>query len=157
MHEKNILHYQHSHDFHEVNKSNVRRVSLVVVITVVTMIAEILFGWLSHSMALLSDGWHMATHASAMSITWFTYYIAQKHKHDRHYSFGTWKVEVLGAYTSAILLGLVAASVLYSSLERLLSPIPILYDQALIVALMGLMVNVICAAILSKEAHPKHT
>lgn len=156
MHDKNLAHYQHPHEFHEVNKSNVRQVAIVVAISVVAMMLEILFGWLSRSMALLSDGWHMGTHASAMSITLFTYYIAHKHKHDRSFSFGTWKVEVLGAYTSAILLGMAALSVLFSSIKRMISPETILYDQALIVALLGLGVNVICAIILGKNSHHEH-
>ena len=102
MHKENLKIYQHPHLFHEVKKSNFNKVAVVVFITMITMVAEIIVGWLTGSMALLSDGWHMATHASALTITLGAYYFAHKHQKDTQYTFGTWKIEVLGAYTSAI-------------------------------------------------------
>ncbi|MBU2574572.1 MAG: CDF family Co(II)/Ni(II) efflux transporter DmeF [Elusimicrobia bacterium] len=156
MHQKNIQAYQHLHDFHEVKGSNVKKVSVVVAITLVTMVFEILFGWLFNSMALLSDGWHMGTHASALSITLFAYFLAKRHSHDARYAFGAWKVEILGAYTSAILLGLVGLFVIYSSIERIFNPAAIQYNQALLVAVLGLIVNVVCAFILNYRGHSGH-
>lgn len=153
MHLKDIEEYKHLHDFHDVKESNIKKVSFVVIITMVTMIAEIICGWIFNSMALLSDGWHMTTHASALGITLFTYFIARKHKDDARYAFGTWKVEILGAYTSAILLGIVGIYVIYSSLVRIFNPADIHYNEALVVAVIGLAVNILCAVILSYDEH----
>lgn len=145
--------YQHPHNFHEVKSSNYNKVIIVLIITCITMFAEIFLGWLFRSMALLSDGWHMATHASALLITLGTYYFAKKYSTDSSYSFGTWKIEILGAYTSAIFLFLVAAMVVYSSVERMFHPVSILYDQAMLVTLTGLIVNVLCALVLGHQDH----
>ena len=149
MHRTNLSGYQHQHNFHVVSESNIKRIFFVVLITAVSMAAEIVFGWIFNSMALLADGWHMATHASALGITLFTYLLAKKLKNDSRYSFGTWKIEILGAYTSAILLAFVGAVVVYSSIERILHPAVIRYDQALIVTLIGLTVNIVSALILT--------
>jgi cation diffusion facilitator family transporter len=105
-------------------------------------------------MALLADGWHMATHASALGITFFTFLLMKKLKYDSSFAFGTWKIEILGAYTSAILLAIVGLGVIYSSVERLLHPAVIQYDQALIVTFIGLGVNVVCAFILTTGKNP---
>lgn len=156
MHKKDIKFYQHSHVFHEVKESNARKVSFVIVITLVTMAVEIVSGWIFKSMALLSDGWHMATHASALSITFFAYFLAGRHKNDETYSFGTWKIEILGAYTSSILLGLVGIAIVFSSVKRMLAPVQIRYDQALIVAGAGLLVNIVCAMILNSSDSSEH-
>lgn len=161
MHQNNIQIYQHLHDFHEVKESNFKKLLVVISITTLTMAAEIIFGMIFNSMALLSDGWHMGTHTSALGITFFTYFIARKHKNDINYTFGTWKVEILGAYTSAILLGVVGVYVVYSSIERIFHPLLIQYNQALIVAVLGLLVNVVCAVILnagdSSTRHHEHS
>ncbi|OHD57336.1 MAG: hypothetical protein A2Y33_07585 [Spirochaetes bacterium GWF1_51_8] len=91
----------------------------------------------------------MATHASALGITLITYLISKRLKNDTSFSFGTWKIEILGAFTSAILLGFVGIMVVYSSVERILNPVIIQYDQALIVTFIGLTVNIVCALILT--------
>jgi cation diffusion facilitator family transporter len=156
MHQDNIQAFQHLHNFHRVKESNIRKVWLVVIITIITMMVEIVFGWITNSMALLSDGWHMGTHASALGITLFTYFIAKRHQKDNRYAFGTWKVEILGAYTSAILLGLVGLYVIYSSLERIIHPADIHYNQALLVAVIGLIINILCAFILNSKGHADH-
>jgi len=156
MHLKNIQIYQHPHDFYEVKDSNIKKVLFIVIITMLMMVFEIVFGRIFNSMALLSDGWHMGTHASAFGITLFAYFIAKKHKSDSRYSFGTWKVEILGAYTSAILLGIAGMFVIYSSTERIFNPVNIQYNQALIVAIIGLIVNVFCAIILNPVRHSGH-
>ncbi|MBI5573605.1 MAG: CDF family Co(II)/Ni(II) efflux transporter DmeF [Elusimicrobia bacterium] len=156
MHQSNIKIYQHLHDFHEVKESNFKKLLIVIIITTITMFAEIIFGIIFNSMALLSDGWHMATHGSALSITFFTYFIAKKYKNDTGYAFGTWKVEILGAYTSAILLGVIGIYVIYSSIERIFHPLLIQYNQALIVAILGLLVNIVCAIILNLGEQNHH-
>ena len=153
MHKENLKIYQHPHLFHEVKKSNFNKVAVVVFITMITMVAEIIVGWLTGSMALLSDGWHMATHASALTITLGAYYFAHKHQKDTQYTFGTWKIEVLGAYTSAISLFFVGLMVIFASVERLFNPVTILYNQALVVAVIGLIINVVCALVIGHGNH----
>ena len=125
----------------------------MVVITLLIMFAEILFGWLANSMALLADGWHMGTHAFALGISLMAYVLARRFAHDRRFTFGTWKIEILGAYSSAIVLGLVGLLMVYTSLERLVHPLAIHYSQALIVATIGLVVNLACAFILNFRVH----
>lgn len=153
MHDEQIELWQHHHVFNADKKSVEKSTLIVVVITFVTMIAEILFGWLSHSMALLADGWHMGTHAFALGISLIAYIMARKYAKDRSFTFGTWKIEILGAYTSAIVLGLVGLIMIYTSINRILHPLNIYYNQALLVAFIGLLVNVICAVILNSGGH----
>lgn len=121
---------------------------VVVLITLATMVAEIVVGWLTNSMALLADGWHMGTHAFALGISLLAYVLARRHAEDRRFTFGTWKIEILGAHTSAVVLGVVGLAMAWASLERILNPLAIQYDNALIVAVLGLIVNLVCAVIL---------
>ncbi len=143
------------HEFH-VDKTGAERKTLIVVgITLAMMIAEIVFGWLTHSMALLADGWHMGTHAFALGLSLLAYIFARTHVHDHRFTFGPWKVEILGAYSSAIALGLVGLVMAVTSLERFFNPAPIRFGQALPVAGIGLLVNLVCAAVLHSETnHP---
>jgi cation diffusion facilitator family transporter len=155
MHHENIGLWQHGHIFNTGKQAVERRTLIVVVITLAMMAGEILFGWLSNSMALLADGWHMGTHAFALSISLLAYVFARRFAEDRSYSFGTWKMEVLGAYSSAIVLALVGVFMVFSSIERMIHPKAILHNQALAVAALGLLVNAACAVILDlkPEAH----
>ena len=145
--------WQHQHTFNIDKKTIERRTLLVVIVTFVTMVAEILFGWLSNSMALFADGWHMGTHAFALGISLLAYVLARKYANDHRFTFGTWKIEILGAYTSAIVLGIVGIIMVFTSVERIISPLDIHYNQALFVAIIGLVVNSISAAILSSGNH----
>src|SRR5512145_1569301 len=149
MHDKNLELWQHHHVFNVEKKAIEKRTLAVVIITFVMMAAEIFFGWLTNSMALFADGWHMGTHAFALGISLAAYILARKYARDHTFAFGAWKIEILGAYTSAIVLGLVGLFMIYSSVERLLHPLAIHYNQALLVAVLGLAVNVICALILN--------
>jgi len=153
MHDEQIDLWQHHHIFNTDKKAIENSTLIVVIITFITMVAEILFGWLSHSMALLADGWHMGTHAFALGISLIAYIMARKYAKDRSFTFGTWKIEILGAYTSAIVLGLVGLIMIYSSVQRILHPLSIYYNQALLVAFIGLTVNVVCAMILNSGGH----
>lgn len=144
---------KHQHSFNTDNKSVERRTFIVVIITLITMFIEILFGWLSNSMALFADGWHMGTHAFALGISLVAFILARKLKNNKRFSFGTWKIEIIGAYTSAVILGIVGLVLVYSSLERIINPYPIQYNQALLVAGIGLFVNLICAFILNSGRH----
>ena len=119
------------------------------------MVAEILSGLLFGSMALLADGWHMASHASAMGLTALAYYWARKHSDNPRFTFGTGKIGDLAGYSSALLLGLIAFFMAYESIKRLLNPVIIHFDEAILVAIIGLVVNLVSAFLL-KEDHHKH-
>ncbi|MEP7244755.1 MAG: CDF family Co(II)/Ni(II) efflux transporter DmeF [Gammaproteobacteria bacterium] len=147
--------WTHSHVFDESNPLAERKTLWAVVLTAVMMVAEVTGGYVFNSMALLADGWHMSSHALALGLSVLAYVAARRFKHDARFAFGTWKIEVLGGYTSAILLMLVAAFMLFQSVERLMAPRPIHYDQAISIAAVGLLVNLACAWLL-KEGHSHH-
>ena len=147
--------WQHSHVFDEGNPLAERNTLRVVVITALMMGVEIAGGYAFNSMALLADGWHMSSHALAMGLSVLAYIVARRFASDGRFSFGTWKIEVLGGYTSAILLMLVAGLMLFQSVERLVSPSPIQYDQAIVIGIVGLLVNLACAWLL-RGSHDQH-
>jgi cation diffusion facilitator family transporter len=143
----------HSHDYlPEGQERSERATHLVIGLTAITMVIEIVAGSLFHSMALLADGWHMASHASALGITAFAYSHARRNRSDRRYTFGTWKVGVLGGYSSAVVLGVIAVLIGWESGQRLLQPVEIQFDQAIAVAALGLVVNLVSAFLL-REGH----
>lgn len=125
-----------------------RRTHKVIWITVTMMLLEIGAGWWSNSMALLADGWHMSSHALAIGLSAFAYAAARRYAADPRFAFGTWKIEILAGYTSAIFLLVIAALMVAGSVERLLQPEPVHYAEAIAVAALGLVVNVACALIL---------
>jgi cation diffusion facilitator family transporter len=145
----------HSHVFDEGNPLAEKNTRLAVMLTAVMMVAEIAGGWLFNSMALLADGWHMSSHALALGLSVLAYGAARRYAHDTRFAFGTWKIEVLGGYTSALMLVGVAALMLYQSVERLIAPTPIRYDQAIAIAAVGLAVNLACAWLLH-DRHDHH-
>lgn len=122
-------------------------------LTLVMMVVEIATGWASGSMALLADGWHMGTHFFALGITAFAYSFSRKHATDPSYSFGTGKVGVLGGFTSAIVLAVVALLMIVESLKRLFAPESIMFNEALLVAVIGLIVNLVSALLLKSHSH----
>ncbi|MBF0109440.1 MAG: CDF family Co(II)/Ni(II) efflux transporter DmeF [Magnetococcales bacterium] len=141
----------HRHTFDSGNPLAERNTRYAAFLTLAMMVLEIIGGWLTNSMALLADGWHMSSHALALGLSVLAYRAARRFAEDRRFSFGSWKIEILGAYTSAIALAGIAAMMLYHSLERLLEPAPIHYDQAMILAFAGLLVNLACAWLLKDE------
>lgn len=145
----------HIHNFDEGNPLAERNTRLAVALTAFMMVAEIIGGWIYNSMALLADGWHMGTHALALGLAVAAYGAARRYASDGRFAFGTWKIEVLGGYTSALFLLVVAALMLYHSVERLLDPATIDYDEAIVIAVVGLIVNLICAWLL-KDDHSHH-
>ena len=145
--------WRHEHHYASANPAAERGTRLVLWITLATMLVEIIAGWWFNSMAVLADGWHMSSHALAIGLAAFAYAAARKYAQDPSFAFGTWKIEVLAGYTSALCLLAVAAAMLFGSTERLLAPQPIHYPEALSVAVLGLLVNLVCALILG-QAHP---
>tara|TARA_R110002110_G_C13470525_1_gene720998 strand:- start:117810 stop:118775 length:966 start_codon:yes stop_codon:yes gene_type:complete len=148
---------QHSHAFDDGNPLAERNTRWAIALTATTMVVEIVGGWVYNSMALLADGWHMSSHTLALGLSVFAYSAARRLAHDKRFSFGTWKIEVLGGYTSAIFLLGIAGLMLYQSGERLLSPTPIFYDQAIAIASVGLIVNLVCAWLLKEDHHHHHS
>jgi cation diffusion facilitator family transporter len=136
---------------------NERRTWFVVALTAVMMVGEILAGSLFGSMALLADGWHMATHACALGIAALAYLFARQHAGNSHFTFGTGKFGDLAAFSSAIILGLIAVQIAYESAQRLINPVPIAYGEAIAVAVLGLAVNIVSAWLLrDTHSHDHH-
>ncbi len=138
------------HHHHSVDDDSESKTRVVVAITLVTMIVEIYAGIVTNSMGLLADGWHMGTHAAALGITLYAYYYARteasvKGKRD--------SVMALGGFASAIVLGLVALYIGYESIDKIINPTEIQFMEAIVVAIIGLVVNIACANILGIENH----
>lgn len=145
--------WTHEHRFHLPNPTAERRTAWVMWITLATMGGEIAAGMGFNSMALLADGWHMSSHALAIGLSVWAYRLSRQHAGDARYAFGTWKIEVLGGFASAWLLLSVAGLMVWGSVERLLAPQDIHYGEALVVAALGLLVNLGCALLLSGHSH----
>jgi len=152
--------WAHDHHYAAGNAAAERGTRAVLWITLATMVVEIITGYVTHSMAVLADGWHMSSHALAIGLSALAYAAARRYANDPRFAFGTWKIEVLAGYTSAIVLLGVAGTMLFSSCERLLQPENIRYGEAMAVAIGGLAVNLACALILggahSHGSHPHH-
>ncbi|OEE06434.1 cation transporter [Vibrio cyclitrophicus ZF270] len=144
---------RHQHNFSSYNQQGEKRTFYVLLLTIITMVVEIVAGTIYGSMALLADGWHMGPHAAAFGITLFAYRYAKKHAESERFSFGTGKVSVLGGYTSAIALGIVALLMLVESVHRLFNPQAIQFNEAIIVACIGLTVNVVSMFLLGDHHH----
>lgn len=155
-HTDDLSDWLHEHVFHVSNQAAERSTWVVMWITAAMMVVEIAAGWWFNSMALLADGWHMSSHAVAIGLSTMAYATARRYARDPRFAFGTWKIEVLGGFASAIFLLGVAAMMLFGSLERMLSPQPIQYREAMVVAVLGLLVNLVCALVLGKAHHHDH-
>lgn len=156
MHTENLSRWVHDHVFDTGNDAAERSTRVVMWITAVTMVIEIAAGWWFNSMALLADGWHMSSHAVAIGLSAVAYGTARRYAMDPRFAFGTWKIEILGGFASAIFLLGVAAMMLIGSVERIVSPQPIRYKEAIVIAVLGLAVNLVCALILGKAHHHGH-
>jgi len=156
LHENHRFACPHGHDFlSEDHHTHERRTWFVIGLTATTMVAEIISGIVFGSMALLADGWHMASHASAMGITALAYYWSRKHLDNPRFTFGTGKIGDLAGYSSALLLALIAFFMAYESIKRLLNPVTIHFNEAITVAIVGLTVNLVSAFMLKENRH-KH-
>lgn len=132
---------------------NERKTLIVIILTLITMIAEIVVGYFTHSMALFADGCHMGTHALALSITFITYVLIRKFSNSPSFVFGTGKFSTLSGFTSSILLGITGIYILKEAFERFMNPIGISFNEAIIVAIIGLVVNLLCIIIMGGKEH----
>ncbi len=147
--------WTHDHVFGEGSHAAERGTRAVMWITAATMVIEIVAGWWFNSMALLADGLHMSSHAVAIGLSAFAYAAARRYAKDPRFAFGTWKIEILGGFASAIFLLVVAMMMIVGSVERIIAPAAIHYREAIAVATLGLVVNVVCALILARaHDHP---
>jgi len=152
MHEERLKQWHHAHAFgQDVRRPGESKTLIVIVITSVMMLVELVAGVIYGSMALLADGLHMASHAAALSINAVAYIYARRHAFDKEFSFGTGKVNTLGGFTGAVLLGGFAFLMVSESLSRLVSPVPIAFNQAILVAVLGLIVNGVSVLILEHK------
>jgi len=157
MHSHSLENWTHDHVFlGRQHARNERRTWLVVWLTLARMAAEIIGGSIFGSMALLADGWHMSTHAAAIGIAALAYRYARRHVHDPRFAFGTGKFGELAAFASAIVLGVVAVLVCYESVTRIFDPQPIAYGEAISIAILGLLVNLISAWLLREDNSHQH-
>jgi cation diffusion facilitator family transporter len=155
MNSDDLSDWTHDHAFDSNSEVAERSTRLVMWITVVTMFVEILAGWAFNSMSLLADGWHMSSHALAIGLSAMAYATARTYANDPRFAFGTWKIEILAGFASALFLLGVALAMVIGSLERLISPQAIQFEEAIIVGVLGLAVNLVCAYILG-QAHHQH-
>jgi cation diffusion facilitator family transporter len=154
MHTHHLKQWQHNHDFAVIQQHGERRTIQMLLLTAVTMVVEIAAGLTFGSMALLADGWHMGTHVAAFAITIFAYRYAKRHADSARFSFGTGKVSVLGGFASAVALVVVAFMMAFESVHRLFTPQTIRFNEAIGVAVLGLIVNLLSALIL--QSHHGH-
>ena len=138
------------------NHKNETRTKLVVLITSATMVLEIFFGYWTNSMALLADGWHMATHVLALGLTWLAYFVVRKYSNSEKYKFDGKKLLSLSGFLSAVSLLIVAVFMTIESISRLLNPLEIQFREAIIVAFLGLIVNLFSAFVLHGGHNDDH-
>jgi cation diffusion facilitator family transporter len=156
VHVHSLDRWRHHHAFlGERHQQHERRTWFVVALTAAMMIAEIVGGYVFGSMALVADGWHMSTHAAALTIAGLAYWFARKHAHDPRFTFGTGKLGELAGFASAIILALVALLIGFESLQRIYAPVPIAFNEAIAIATLGLAVNIL-SALLLRGGHDHH-
>jgi cation diffusion facilitator family transporter len=148
--------FRHTHNFVPDFSGAERRTRIVIGITAVMMVLEIAVGLVSHSMALLADGWHMSTHVIAFLITAVAYYLSRKHSSNARFTFGTGKIGVLGGFSSAVVLSMIALLMAGESAHRLFVPLTIHFNEAIGIASLGLLVNLSCAFLLKDDSHHHH-
>src|ERR1700726_2942942 len=153
MHRDHQSQFQHSHDFVHDFSGAERRTRIVIGITAAMMVLEITTGIISHSMALLADGWHMSTHVTAFLITAIAYSFTPRHASDERFSFGTGKIGVLGGFASAVVLSVVALLMAGESVHRIFVPLSIHFNEAIGIACIALTVNLVCAFLLKEDPH----
>jgi cation diffusion facilitator family transporter len=156
MHRIDHSRFRHSHDFALDSSTAERRTRIVIAITAAMMVLEIAVGIASNSMALLADGWHMGTHVTAFLITALAYYFSRRHAANPLHSFGTAKIGVLGGFASAVVLAVIALLMAGESVHRFFAPLSIHFNEAIGIAVLGLIVNLTCARVLTHEHDHGH-
>ena len=156
MHRTDHSRFRHSHDFALDSSVAERRTRIVIAITAAMMVLEITVGIASNSMALLADGWHMGTHVTAFLITALAYYFSRRHAANPLHSFGTAKIGVLGGFASAVVLAVIALLMAGESVHRFFTPLSIHFNEAIGIAVLGLIVNLTCARVLTHEHDHGH-
>jgi len=156
MHTTDISIWKHEHNFSGDTSAAEKRTRIVVVLTATMMTVEIIAGYFFNSMALTADGWHMGTHVAAFVLAAVAYSFGRRHAKDERFTFGTGKVGVLGGFTSAIVLSIVALVIAAQSIHRLLAPQVIHFREAIFIAAAGLAINLICAFVLKDKPHHHH-
>ncbi|MBR1648886.1 MAG: cation transporter [Alphaproteobacteria bacterium] len=147
-----------NHHHHGITPENEQKTLAVIVLSAVTMLAEIIFGVLTNSMALLADGYHMGTHVLALGLTYGAYVVMRRCKNSDRFPCGVEKIGVLSAYTSALFLGLTGIWILFEAFTRLLSPLAIHFDEAILVAVIGFIINALCIYIMeAKGKNARHS
>ncbi len=143
---------------HEITSANEQKTLIVILVTICTMIAEIAYGYITNSMALLADGYHMATHALALFLTYIAYILIRKFQNSELFPQGTDKIGTLAAYTSSLFLGLTGIWIIAEALHRIFNPLQIQFSEAIIVAILGLVVNGVCILIMEgNHSHNHHS
>ena len=157
MHIHKLEQWQHGHNYFVHREQNEKNTQKVMGLTAVTMVVEIVAGVAFGSMALLADGWHMGTHVAAFLITLFAYSYSRKNANNPDFTFGPGKINVLGGFASAVALAVVALIMAVESVGRFFSPVEIHYGQSILVAVVGLAVNVVSAFLLhGSHGHDHH-
>ncbi len=141
------------HHTHDIAHDNEQKTLWVIIFTVITMAAEIVYGYLTNSMSLLADGYHMGTHALALGLTYAAYILMRRCSGSKKFPCGTEKIGTLAAYTSALFLGFTGVWIVWEAIRRFLYPLPIEFNEAIVVAVIGLLVNAVCIFIM--ESHHK--
>lgn len=141
---------------HEITNGNEKKTLIVIVLTVFAMFAEIVYGYITHSMALLADGYHMGTHALAFSLTFIAYILIRKFRNSNLFPLGTEKIGTLTAYTSSLFLGYTGIWIIFEAVNRFINPVQIRFNEAILVAIIGLIVNSACIFIMESSHRHKH-
>ncbi len=159
MHTLDLSRWQHQHDFlGRSHRRNELKARVVIALTAAMMVVELAAGSLFGSMALLAEGWHMSTHVGALGIAALAYAYARRHASDPAFSFGTGKFGDLAGFSSAVVLAVISLFIAYELVTRLFLPVAISFDQAILVACVGLGVNLVSAYVLHErdEGHGEH-
>lgn len=145
----------HEHN-HEITGNNEKKTLVVIIFTIIAMVAEIAYGYITNSMALLADGYHMGTHALALSLTYAAYVLTRKLANSEKFKNGTSKIGTLAAYTSSLFLGFTGIWIIIEAFERFIHPLNIHFNEAILVAVIGLIVNAVCIFIMEDGHSHKH-
>ena len=146
-----------SEENHHIDNKNEKKTLIVIIFTVVTMVVEIVYGYITNSMGLLADGFHMGTHALALCLAYAAYVLVRKFQNSDLFQNGTGKINTLAAYTSSLFLGVTGIWIIFEAGERFFNPLQIKFDEAILVAVIGLIVNGLCILIMEyKNSHKEH-